>query len=267
MPHRYDMVSSQFVSNLQHDRVPYERYDYFHVFAEVKAEMKKATKYEVKIKMNQSCKVLNTWCQCPEGSEHAICKHTCAVINGLTDFSRKKLFRSPTGKLQAWHRPTSVNMEPVKAKELFQLTQLAKDVETEVILDALSDLNPNLPILSVGSKDGIPLYVVYVQSKNSLPSFDQSDVKTFVFPFVNPNHKTFFIIFKLNKNYPRLKKYKKKSEEVFGLSKDLTSENKDFYEQNVVYIDSPPLSIDCSEEIIQLSKDMNPENTDCCYHP
>ena len=56
MSHGYDMFSSQFVSNLRHDRVPYERYDYFHVFAEVKAEMKKATKYEVKIKINPSCK-------------------------------------------------------------------------------------------------------------------------------------------------------------------------------------------------------------------
>ena len=98
-------------------------------------------------------------------------------------------------------------MEPVKAQDIFQSTHTAKEFDTKVNLDALSDLNPNLPIFSVGSKDGIPLYE-YVQSKKPLPSFDKSDVKPFVFPFVNPNHKTFYYL-QVHKDLANIKETEK----------------------------------------------------------
>ncbi|GFR69595.1 hypothetical protein ElyMa_002053900 [Elysia marginata] len=71
----------------------------------VKAEMKKRDSYIVKCWISTDNKVLSSECECAGGAKPACCKHAFALMYGILDYSKNKMYAAPTEKLQAWHHP------------------------------------------------------------------------------------------------------------------------------------------------------------------
>ncbi|KAG8176627.1 hypothetical protein JTE90_028609 [Oedothorax gibbosus] len=68
------------------------------------------------------------YCTCAAEASPGSCKHIFAVSYALEEYSRLELYSAPTEKLQAWHQPTNVKVNPVSSQELFGKPSLKEAV-------------------------------------------------------------------------------------------------------------------------------------------
>ena len=102
--------------------VRFAKTDDVYIKARCAAEMCKRLTYEIDISLDKNGVILECQCDCGAGmGPSAHCKHVCAVIFGLMDFSANKCLNvraSCTSKLQTFHHTKQFTGSPLKASEL-----------------------------------------------------------------------------------------------------------------------------------------------------
>ncbi|CAM4988010.1 unnamed protein product, partial [Rotaria socialis] len=86
------------------------------ITAKCRAQMKKATIYQLKlvINSNRPADILQGACECVAGNgPRAACKHLAALCFALLEYDEKKLYDACTQRLQQWHQPTRRSSNPV----------------------------------------------------------------------------------------------------------------------------------------------------------
>ncbi|CAF1434443.1 unnamed protein product [Rotaria magnacalcarata] len=91
------------------------------ILAKCRAQMKKATTYEVQLIMNTNrpSEILEGTYQCVAGDGHrAAFKHLAALCFALLDHDHNKLYEACTQRLQQWHHPTKKSSNPVNLLDI-----------------------------------------------------------------------------------------------------------------------------------------------------
>ncbi|CAF2159589.1 unnamed protein product [Rotaria magnacalcarata] len=91
------------------------------IIAKCRAQMKKATTYEVQLIMNTNrpSEILEGTCQCVAGDGHrAAFKHLAALCFALLDHDHNKLYEACAQRLQQWHHPTKKSSNPVNLLDI-----------------------------------------------------------------------------------------------------------------------------------------------------
>ncbi|XP_063436783.1 uncharacterized protein LOC134718219 [Mytilus trossulus] len=96
--------------------------DFFFVKSECHAEMKRKITYKVDVCINKELTIMEAKCECAAGmGPTAHCKHVCAVLFGMTQFSCFKELRTEetcTQRLQTFHQCKPFSGSPIKAQKL-----------------------------------------------------------------------------------------------------------------------------------------------------
>ncbi|XP_042913025.1 uncharacterized protein [Parasteatoda tepidariorum] len=113
----------------------------FEIFATVKAEMKKKVVYNSKVKISSDCKILTACCSCKAGKEPSGCKHVFALLHAVEDYSKTELYAAPTERLQIWHQPKPIKLQPKRASEVFGKNVVCELKNKDFNWGALKDFN------------------------------------------------------------------------------------------------------------------------------
>ena len=99
-----------------------EKEDTIFIKARCAAEMRKKVVYEIDVSLDQYGVILECQCDCGAGmGPSAHCKHVCAALFGLIEFSDSKHIKfraSCTSKLQTFHHTKQFTGSPLKASTL-----------------------------------------------------------------------------------------------------------------------------------------------------
>ena len=102
--------------------VRFSKTDDVYIKARCAAQMSKRVTYEIDISLDDNGIIMECQCDCGAGmGPTAHCKHVCAVILGLIDFSSNKSINvrsTCTSKLQTFHHTKQFTGSPLKASEL-----------------------------------------------------------------------------------------------------------------------------------------------------